>query len=199
MKNRDDREAPRRRKFYVDGQLQRRLALALVALEVALFAGACAYLYFALVGIVDDNLYVIHAGEREGLLPQMARELGWVALVCGAVNSVALAFTHRLWARHVRGVLGALDQRLARVRALDLRPDPASAGATGAHRLLELCDRWMEAERARVSAIDGALARLPASSRSDPADEAHRDALAALAEAATHLQRRVNESPRHEP
>lgn len=198
MKIRDDRGAPRRRKFYVDGALQRRLALALVALEVALFSGACAYLYFALVGIIDDNLYVIHAGAREGLLPQMARELGRVALVCGVINSLALVFTHRLWVRHIRRVLAALDQRLARVRALDLRPDPAPAGATGAHRLLDLCDGWIEAERTRVSAIDNALARLPASLRADPAGEAHRDALAVLAEAAGHLQRRVGESPRAE-
>lgn len=160
----NNRPAPtaRRRRHFIDTDLQGRLALALVALEVGLFAGACGYLYYALATIIEDQLYIVHAAQREPLLPLMLVELLKVVAVCAAVNSAALFATHRLWGRHVTGVLDTLGGRIARIGAIDLRPHGGPGEARAAHRLIALCDRWIAAEQARLTRVDAALARLPA-------------------------------------
>lgn len=194
MNSPKDKGARRRRTFYVDANLQGRLSLALVLLEVGLFVAASTYLYFALAGIIDNNLYVVHAAERQALLPQMLRELGLVVLVCAAANSVALLYTHRLWGRHVARVLGALNRRMERVRSLDLRPDPDAQRDQDAHRLLELCDRWVAAERERIVAINEVLDRLPKndSTAYRPADALDvADALKQATEQFRHRQQRA--------
>lgn len=195
MNNHASVDAPKRRKVYVDERLQGRFMLGLVLLELCLFVAACGYLYCALAEIIENNLYVIHAAEHEALLPQMARELGLVALVCGALNSVALLVAHGLWSRHVSRVLGSLHRRMECVRSLDLRADSSVPAEAASHRLLELCERWIDAERLRIKSINGALARLPLDA---PQTADAQDARAALQEAAGHLQRHVTDGPLQE-
>lgn len=180
--------AYRRKRIYVDGEIQGRLAAAMVVMEVALLLLACLYLYHAFGEIIDENLYVIHASESAPLLPRLARELGLVVVVCALVNTVALVAAHHVWARHVRQVLDGMGKRLVRVRALDLRPDPEWRHERHRHRLVELTERWIESERRRIVAVRIAAARLPATLPIDPDGRDAEEALAALKEAAAQLR-----------
>ncbi|MCB1887117.1 MAG: hypothetical protein KDH20_05900 [Rhodocyclaceae bacterium] len=178
----------RRRRVYVDADIQGRLILALVALEVTLLVVACAFLYARFGAVIDQNLYVIHAANREPLLPALIWELARVVLICAAVNTVALVAAHRIWTRHVRHVLDGMRERLDRVATLDLRPDPQWREAPDRHRLIDLTERWIEGERLRMVALRIATARLPASLPSDPDGREAREALEALREAAGQLR-----------
>jgi len=186
--NSKSRNGRRRRRVYVDGDLQGRLVAALVLLEVTLLLAALAYLHHAFGNIIDDSLYVIHAAERQPLLPRLAAELGLVVLVCGLANTAALFVAHGLWAAHVRSVLADMRKRLDKVRALDLRPDPAWASEARKHRLVELTERWIESERHRMIAVRIAAARLPPKLPEDPAGREAAEVLEALREAADELR-----------
>lgn len=188
MSKKTNGRQPRRRRVYIDADLQGRLVVALVALETSLLAAACLYLYYAFGSIIDDNLYVIHAADAAPMLPRMALELAKVVAVCAVVNTVALVVAHRLWARHVRRVLASLRKRLERVRALDLRVDPAWADEREVHRLIDLCDRWVDNERRRMVAVRIAAARLPRPLPAGTGPEVD-DARQALTEAGEHLRR----------
>lgn len=172
----------RRRRLYLDGQLQGRLLLALVSFETLLFASAWLFLYRSFAGSLAA------AGE----LPKasaMAAEMAWVVLVCCLVNALVLTLAHFLWTRRVRRVVAGLEQRLQRIDSLDLRPDPAWNQERCHHRVIDLCDRWIEGERRRMLAVRIAAARLPRPLPTDADSPEAQDALAALQEAARLLRR----------
>ena len=181
--------------MYIDSKLQGQLVRALVVLEVSLFAAACFYLYFALAGIIEERLYIIHGADRVDLLPLMLRELGLVVLVCGVINVLAVFIAHGLWVHQIRSVLAQLHLRMERVRQLDLRVAPPGAREATVHRLIDLCDRWIDAERRRMLAVRIAAARLPRPLPLAPASAEGADALAAIEEAAAQLQRRTSSPP----
>ena len=169
----------RRRRVYVDGQLQGRLVAALVLLEAGLLVLACLYLYHAFGEIIDESLYVIHAVDRRPLLPRLAAALGWTVLVCALVNTAALVVADAIWSSHVRKVLATLRARLASVRALDLRPRPAEGKP--AHRLLALTERWIASERQRlVAAREAATGLISAPESGADTRESLESALRAL-------------------
>jgi len=178
----------RRRRVYVDSDLQGRLVVALVALEVTLLVSAVLYLHHAFGDIIDESLYVIHAADRQPLLPRLAGQLGLLMLVCALINTTALFLAHGVWARHVRKVLDDMRKRLDKVRALDLRPDPAWATERSRHRLVELTERWIESERHRMVAVRIAAARLPSPLPCDPHSREAAEVLDALREAAQELR-----------
>ncbi len=178
----------RRKRVFVDADIQGRLIVALVVLEVSLLLAACAFLYMRFGAVIDGQLYVIHAADREPLFPALALELVRVVLVCAAANTVALIVAHRIWSRHVRQVLDGMRSRLDRVARLDLRPDPRWRDEPQRHRLIDLTERWIEGERLRMVGLRIATARLPASLPTDPDGREAQEALAALREAASQLR-----------
>lgn len=184
------RSSARRRQVYVDAEIQRRIVLALVAIEVLVLALACLMLARSFPKVVAG---ATAASGEAGLLRLLAAEFGRVALYCGIANVLAVLAAHALWARHVRKVLSGFARRLARVRALDLRREPARQAAT--HRLLDLCDRWIEGERRRMLAVRIAAARLPRPLPADPRSHEAAEALAALQEAAALLRRQAPATP----
>lgn len=181
----DERDMQRRRRRHtLDGQLHGRLLAAVVSFELALFATAWIYLYHAFAQRIDDARDAA-AGIPAGLL----QEFALVILACCLVNLLVLSIAHHLWAQRVRRMLADLHLRLDRVQALDLRASPGFVEGRPRHRLIELCDRWIEGERRRMLAIRIAAARLPRPLPAEPESSEALDALSALQEAAQQLRR----------
>ena len=186
MKRRKSNRSTRRRRVYVDGHLQGRLALVLILFELALFATAWVYLYSSFSGLLAND----QGATRSALLMTMARDLAVVVLACGALNAAVLLLIHGLWVRHVRSVLASLGRRLERIEAFDLRVDPARADEKEVHRLIDVCDRWIDAERQRMLAVRIAAARLPRPLPAQTRSREAREALAALQDATTQLRKK---------
>ncbi|HEY3328172.1 MAG TPA: hypothetical protein VGK14_13540 [Novimethylophilus sp.] len=140
----------RRKIHYIDFVLQKRLLIALVALEVILLCIAGGVLYFRLQALVDENLYHIHFGDQPSIFYELFSESLLILGVLVAVNLVALLIADRIWAHYVNGIMSCLRSLLSRTRELDLRPD---AAAPHRHKVLELALAWRETERARHLAL----------------------------------------------
>lgn len=178
----------RRRLLFVDRELQGRLLFALLALQLALLAGASSYLGTVFSTALDTASAAGAPVTLAELLPRMLGELALVMLVCIAANACLMHFAHHRWSQRVERVLGRLRERLQRVGELDLREPPPAARDSDGHRLLALCERWIEGERRRMLAVRIAAARLPRPLPGRGAGREAEDALAALREAADALR-----------
>lgn len=163
----------RRRKF-IDWQLQGWLLLGLVLLETLMLVAGVAYLHVQFSAAVDASLYRIHPQPGDSLLPLFVKELAWVVVVMGGVNTLALLVANQLWVGHVRRVQSAFRRRLERLKALDLR-QPQSDSAEADHEVIELLEDWRARESERARTLEQLLTRL------DSGDEGSRSrALVAL-------------------
>lgn len=145
----------RQRKIrYIDQDLQKRLLIALVALEVVVLLVAGAILYVRLNIVADESLYRIHLTSRPSMFSVMLKES--VQILGGLVvaNLLALFVAKRIWSRYVNGIVAALRDLLSRSRDLDLRADPVLPTR---HPVLERALAWRSAERARHLALREAL------------------------------------------
>ncbi|NCP40959.1 MAG: hypothetical protein GW848_10745 [Rhodoferax sp.] len=148
-----------RKIHYVDESIQQALLVGLVLLEVALAAGLAWLMWQHLNTIVEDNLYRIHLADAQPILSQLLQEAARLLGIFVVVNVVALVLVHFLWQRHVRSILLAFGQLMAKTHALDYSAD---ASLRGRHQLLDLTEAQRELDRQRLSAVRTLVQQLPA-------------------------------------
>ena len=165
---------------YIDQALQKWLLVALVALEVLILLGAGAILYFRLDAAVEDSLYRVHLASQPSMLSVLLKESVQIVVGLIAVNLIALLVADRIWARHVRGILGALRIILQSVRDLDLREETVSE-ISPRHEILIVGLEWHRTERKRHLALRKSIAALEhMAKQSNTSDDAFRAGLLAL-------------------
>lgn len=165
---------------YIDQALQKWLLVALVALEVLILLGAGAILYFRLDAAVEDSLYRVHLASQPSMLSVLLKESVQIVVGLIAVNLIALLVADRIWARHVRGILGALRIILQSVRDLDLREETVSE-ISPRHEILVVGLEWHRTERKRHLALRKSIAALEhMAKQSNTSDDAFRAGLLAL-------------------
>lgn len=165
---------------YIDQALQKWLLVALVALEILILAGAGAILYFRLDATVEDSLYRVHLAGQPSMLSVLLKESLQIVVGLIAINLMALFVADRIWARHVRGILGALRKILHSVRDLDLREE-AVTEISPHHEVLMVGLEWHRTERERHLALRKSLAMLEHMAKQpDTSDDAFRAGLLAF-------------------
>ena len=165
---------------YIDQALQKWLLVALVVLEVLILVGAGAVLYFRLDAAVEDSLYRVHMAGQPSMLSVLLKESVQIVVGLIAVNLIALLVADRIWARHVRGILGALRIILQSVRDLDLREETVSE-ISPRHEILVVGLEWHRTERKRHLALRKSIAALEhMAKQSNTSDDAFRAGLLAL-------------------
>lgn len=147
-------QAHQRKIHYIDHVLQKRLLIALLALETIVLSVAGAILYFRLNTIVDESLYRIHFAGQPSMFSVLLKESLLILGGLVAVNLVALFAADRIWSRYVRSILLTLRSLLSSTRDLDLRADP---DVPQRHKVLTLAMDWRRTERARHLALHEAL------------------------------------------
>lgn len=165
---------------YIDQALQKWFLVALVALEVLILAGAGAILYFRLDAVVEDGLYRVHLAGQPSMFSVLLKESLQIVVGLIAINLIALFVADRIWARHVRGILGALRNILHSVRELDLREEAVTKISPN-HEVLMVGLEWHRTERERHLALRKSLATLEHMAKQpDTSDDAFRAGLLAF-------------------
>ena len=129
----------KRRIIYIDDNIQKRLLIALVALEVLLIAGTLWILYIQMSEIVEANLYRIHIIQNQNIYPLLLKTImmGLIGLI--AVNALMLWVVSSIWTRHLDSILNQFRKLVSKVEALDFREDePISIP----HKVVELALAW---------------------------------------------------------
>lgn len=165
---------------YIDQALQKWLLIALVFLEVLILAGAGAILYFRLDAAVEDSLYRVHLAGQPSMLSVLLKESLQIVVGLIAINLLALFAADRIWARHVRNILGALRKLLSSVRDLDLREETVTE-ISPSHEVLIAGLEWHRTERERHRALRKSIAALERMAKQpDTSDDAFRAGLLAF-------------------
>ena len=171
---------------YIDFRVQKRLLIALVALEVVLLCIAGGALLYRLNIIVDENLYRIHFADQPSMFYVLFSEALQIVGALVAINLVALLIADRIWSHYVNGIMSCLRSLLSRTRELDLRPE---AAAPHLHKVLELALAWRETERSRHMALRALAERAESAAGASPVQVAeYRACLLAMREQLPHIQ-----------
>jgi hypothetical protein len=169
-----------RRIKYIDQALQKWFLIALVTLEILILVGAGAILYFRLDAAVEDSLYRVHLAGQPSMLSVLLKESLQIVVGLIAINLIALFVADRIWARRVRGILGALRKILHSVRDLDLREETVTE-ILPSHEVLIAGLEWHRTERKRHLALRKSIAALEhMAKQSDTSDDAFRAGLLAF-------------------
>lgn len=169
-----------RRIKYIDQALQKWLLIALVTLEILILAGAGALLYFKLDAVVEASLYRVHLAGQPSMLSVLLKESLQIVVGLVAINLLALFVADRIWARHVRGILGALRELLSSVQSLDLREESVS-NIPPKHDVLSAGLDWHRAERERHLALHQSVTALEhMAMQTNTSDDAFRAGLLAF-------------------
>ena len=148
----------RRRQHFIDATIQGRLLVALVGLELALFAGAMIWLYIDLSEIIDGHLYRVHYADVTGYSPFLGT-LFTVIPVILVVNLLALWLADVIWRAYVRRIVNQLRRILNRILNLDLRAEPEDGHVY--HDVIDRACSWMENERQEFYGIKKVVNSLP--------------------------------------
>lgn len=167
----------KRRIVYIDEQVQKRLLVALVALEILLVAGALWMLYLQLNGVVEANLYRVHLSEKTRIYPLLLKTalFGLSGLV--VINIAALWMANHVWARHVNAILEPLNLLVTRSREMDFSAD---APTEISHEVVTLGLRWRERERQRLARLRDEIAKLDSHAGDTERTRASLEAIRAL-------------------
>ena len=156
----------RRRRHYIGGPVQKRLVIGIVALEIAMTAGAVIFLLADFNAVIDARLYRVHAPDPTGVVPLLLQELFKVILALTVLNFAILVVVDRIWARYVESVLSTFRGLLDKVRALDFSDD---APPRIHHEALDLLLTWRQHERERCRRIRNIVRSLdPGADYADP-------------------------------
>ena len=149
----------RRRRVYIDPDLQKWLVVGLVALEVTLIGTTLVLLHQRLLDAIGGTLYRVHVVASEPLFAELLHAARTALAGFVVANVVALALAETLWQRHVNGVRCALGALIAAIARLDLSvAEPSEAR----HEVLALVATWRERERERLLALRERANRLAA-------------------------------------
>lgn len=181
---------PRRHTTYLNHRLQGQLILAFLTLEISMVLISMVYLYLRFSSVIEDNLYTIHKGSQENILQLLLQELGWLVLVMGIINTLALLIGHRLWMRQINSVLEHFRTKLEQIDRLYL---PYLTIITNpVHELSYLIETWIYGERRRVIQLNEQIMQL---SQADTLSSLEREQIrAGLLRCQTLLQHQKNVS-----
>lgn len=140
-----------RRKIFIDGRLQGRLILLLVALEIIILATAMFYLNHRFAGMIEHDLYAIHRISQEDMLSAFIWQIVRVIFVMVILNALLLFIAHSIWSRQISSVVQEFRNGLFLIRSrklveLEHTKEPR-------HELLGLLDSWHTKERNRIAAL----------------------------------------------
>ena len=146
-----------RRIRYIDRNLQKRLIIGLVVMEVMLIITALVLLSGTFDQILEGGIYRIHPDSPQVIAQQLMTALGWTLLALTLINIVMLILADRFWAAHLQRVLSGFRSRTQHISALDLRPIDDDLPN---HELSHHSSSWFESERQRCLKIEQALTTL---------------------------------------
>jgi hypothetical protein len=147
----------KRRIIYIDDNVQKRLLIALVTLEVLLIASTLWILYIQMSKIVEANLYRIHMVQNQSVYPLLLKTImiGLIGLI--AVNALMLWVVSWIWARYVDSILNPFGKLVSKIEALDFREDePISIP----HQVVELALAWRHFDRQNMLKLRQEISQL---------------------------------------
>lgn len=147
----------RRRRRYVDPEIQRRLLVTLVVLEAALVGASVWIMYVRLNQLIEESLYRIHLAKAGLMLPALLHAALPVLGGFVIANVAILLIVMCLWGRNVNAITDEFMHLIGKTRKLDFSPDSAPVKK---HELLALTGRWRARERIRQTEIQEQVARL---------------------------------------
>ena len=157
MSSQSKQDFLKRRIIYIDDNIQKRLLIALVTLEVLLIASTLWILYVQMSEIVEANLYRIHIIQNQSIYPLLLKTImiGLIGLI--AVNALLLWVVSWIWARHVDSILNPFRKLVSKVEALDFREDePISIP----HKVVELALAWRHFNRQNMLKLRQEISQL---------------------------------------
>lgn len=157
MSSQSKQDFSKRRIIYIDDNIQKRVLIALVTLEVLLIAGTLWILYIQMSEIVEANLYRIHIIQNQSIYPLLLKTvmMGLIGLI--AVNTLMLWIVSWLWARHIDSILNPFRKLVSKVEALDFREDePISIP----HKVVELALAWRHFNRQNMLKLRQEISQL---------------------------------------
>lgn len=148
----------RRRRHFIDASIQGRLLVALIGLEVILFAGAMIWLYLDLSAIIEGNLYRVHYADTDGQSPFLATLFTVIPAIL-IVNLLAVWIADVIWRTYVRRIVNQLRGMLGRISNLDLRAQPGDEHIQ--HEVIDKARAWLANERQEFKTVKDSLSGLP--------------------------------------
>ena len=138
-----------RRKKYIDSNIQGRLIVGLLLLEVILFAIAMWFVYQELQIAIDTSLYRIHKPQADSvpiLFNALLTTVPWIIFV----NLMLLIGLNQFWNKYLVGIVEPLRVIIYRLNTLDLRHHRE---VDAEHLVIENAQYWMRQERERCKKI----------------------------------------------
>lgn len=148
----------RRHRHFIDASIQGRLLVALIGLELVLFASAMVWLYLDLSAIIEGNLYRIHYADAGGHSPFLASLVTIIPAILLA-NLLALWLADVIWRAYVRRIVNQLRRILERISKLDLSERQEDKSVQ--HEVIDRARKWLAYERKEFQAIKNAVETLP--------------------------------------
>lgn len=147
----------KRRIIYIDDNIQKRLLIVLVTLEVLLIASTLWILYVQMSEIVEASLYRIHIIQNQSIYPLLLKTIliGLMGLI--AVNGLMLWVVSWIWTRHVDSILNPFRKLVSKVETLDFREEePISIS----HKVVELALAWRHFNRQNMLKLRQEISQL---------------------------------------
>jgi len=146
-----------RRKKYIDSNIQGRLIVGLLLLEVILFAIAMWFVYQELQMAIDNSLYRVHKPQVDStpiLFNALFATVPWIIFV----NVLLLIGLNQLWSKYLVGIIEPLRIIINRLKSMDLR---GYQDVGTEHLVLEHAQHWIYQERERCKKIRELAQSLP--------------------------------------
>ncbi|MDH5181099.1 MAG: hypothetical protein OEZ39_10705 [Gammaproteobacteria bacterium] len=147
----------RRRRRFIDKQVQGKLLWGLITIELLLFASGMLVVYLDMQGTLEENMYRVHQltpGGRPLLFRELLITVPWIILI----NINLMIVADRIWKRNVQLIVAQLQAVLEKVRKLDLRSLTIDAEQ---HEVLKNAESWFAIERGRYHSIQSGANQLP--------------------------------------
>lgn len=157
MNQQESQNQYRRRKHFIDKQVQGRLLWGLVIIELLLFTCGMLVVYLDMQGTLEENMFRVHQitpGGRPLLMRELLITVPWIILI----NINLMIVADRIWKRNVQLIISQLQGVLEKVRKLDLR---SYSVAGEQHEVLQQADSWVSVERERYHAIQTGVHKIP--------------------------------------
>ncbi len=149
----------RRKKLFIDQNIQGYLIMSLVLLEVVIVVTAMSYLYFEFNAIFDANIYQIHKSHSNSIYKLLDMEMAKVVIVTSLINLTVLFIANLLWLRHIKKIIAYFRNTMQSIKNLSLnfsRPDDLPS-----HDLTQQLEKWQQHEKTRAQKIHDLIISLP--------------------------------------
>jgi hypothetical protein len=156
----------RRKRKYLDNNIQGRLMLALIVLESLMVLVALAYLYYRFASIIDENIYRIHKAGELAIYWQLFEEMLLVVVLMSVINLIALFIAHLIWTRHIATVIDCFRRAMYAVGNLSL-DFVISDQLAERHPLLIQLRHWLVRQRKREHEIQQVISELAKANQSE--------------------------------